>query len=591
MVFQDPLVRLATITHDELVSPKAFHDWASHMPPTPEGLQAACRAIAQHASPEASLRCAHLALKLMAWSEVNAYLLEARLRANGGHEDLPSAIRVLESLRELSRSRAENRVTSSDGPANVLALLERVRSDLGSIRETRPFSLEHEYRALLGIANVYHKRGEATEALLYAEEALGLANTLEVPFLISNARAIIVSLLVNAGRFTEAHAENVRLQDQRDEQIPMERDLLADAELKFRFGFFEEALQIVQAQEIAPNQREQTRDFYRVMLGTFDPRQTPVARPKFAGFLLGLRELIALNGTVITSASEQHVTRVATAIMQALPREDEFPSGGQRALRAFLTAKARLLRRDYTLVASSLEHQVQSTDEPDVFIALVAAVKLESSMHPQLNPYISLSQRLESLRRIIDRFERYSFASKAGLARLLTYWTPLAAAFLALLPEPPGCFLAAQTLVLRTQQGMSFVHDVQIPNVVAIEQVLLGMGLNLRLLAVDTPNLNERQKTQRDTLFATNGEALYFRPVVSVGLIVYALVRLAHEKCDPQYREWAITLYRQFGLFPNSNANYANHLQATVAEAFNELLSTTGSLEKFVLEITSLRHP
>jgi tetratricopeptide (TPR) repeat protein len=578
---------IKTLTDSELVDPQVYNLWAARINASSVSIDDICLLLGSSRLSEAALRCAMLSMEALRWDLVNSYLREARLRS--GIKDVRIAISVYEGLRELDLSRLEGRVNSLDGPATVIKVFEDALQRFEDLPVRRPFTLEQEFHALLGIANVHHKRRSWDEALTYASKAVGLAKTLEVPQLVTKARAVIVNLLTNAGRFMEAQAENLRILAEHPPESAPYRNLTLDAELKFRFGFFNEALEVAQSTQIPLEDRLRITDFYALLLGRFDPGKTPTVRNKFVPLLGGVRELVALNGAVPNSANEVAVVRNAAAIMRSLPTLSEFPSSAEKALDTLVRVKAKLITGEYSLAAAICARYKDETREKDILVALGMALKVEVCLHIHADRHVSFAESVHHLRDVVDAFEKYSFASGAGLARFLMYWTPITAAFLTVIPEAPPHFAEARHSILRTQKGNAFVYNTQIPNVVAIEQVLLGFGLNLRLHAIDTPNLNERQKSQRDRLLIQNGEAPYWRPVISMGLVAYGLMRLALETGEVRYQMLARALYEQYGLFPKTSAQFATSLQEAIRAAYQRLFDGMTTLDGFVDEVSRLR--
>jgi len=264
------------LTHAQLVDPGAFHDWVSKLSVSAENISDLCDQVARDHSAEASLRCAFLAIQVDRWDLVNRYLLDARL--NNGPDDVQVAITVLESRRELALSRIEDRVSSVDGPANVIGALLEARKRFQLFPKRRLFTLEQEFFCLLAIANVHHKRREWDASLAILSEALGLAKTLAVPPLVAQAHGMIVNSLTHAGRFSEASEENERILAAGADQRLLSSNFQSNSEIRFRFGAFDEAMQILQSIDMPADAKRNAFDFFDLFRGRFDPSRTPEGR-------------------------------------------------------------------------------------------------------------------------------------------------------------------------------------------------------------------------------------------------------------------------------------------------------------------------
>ncbi len=573
--------------HSQLIDPQAFHAWLTDQKPSSETVDFVCDLIAHDSSGEASLRCAMLALDYQRWDLANEYLRQARKK--GGHEDVGIAANVYECRRELRLARLEDRVSSTDGPANTIGALQEARKRFEQMSNKRDFTLEQEFFCLLAISNVHHKRCEWDKALAVISEALGLAKTLEVPQLISRARSLIVNYLSHSGQIAAAEKANQEVLRESEHNDFLGRHQHIAASIRFLFGSFSEALQIIETAEISNEDKKNLDDFFQLLLGRLHPAYSPHIQQKYEWLGQGFQKLAAIKEMAPITSNEANIVRCANAITQLFQREIEFPGALERCFHTFLKASARLILREYTLAGFILSQYEVPEGEPDISVALVAALRLELCLQIHSLDYFSMQQSLRDLQLIVKSFDRYSFSSSAGLAQFLGYWTPLATAFLSVLPNANPHFVFASKAILKIESSGAFAHAIQIPNKYASEQVLMAHGISLRRNSITVPNLNAREQAQRDALRVMNGEAPYWRPVLSVGPIAYGLMRLARETGNDEYARHACALFQQFELFPKSKTDFAEHLQVAVLDAYNRLFNGFTTLEGFVDEIVRLR--
>lgn len=575
------------LTHAQVIDPSAFHAWWTTAEVTTGNVESVCRDIDGLQTAEAALRCSMLARDCARWDLVDHYLLQADLRP--GPEDVRIGVLIQGCFRELALSRVEGRVSSLDGPANVLGALLSARERLDGLTSRRLFTLEQQYHCSIALSNVFHKRREWDEAAKFVSQAIIVAKNLNVPRLISYGRTLIIIYLTHEGKIEEAEQRNQELLKSDSGSVQLDYNESVSAEIRFRFGCFAEARTIIESSRLESASKQNVFDFFDLMLGRLDPDRSPSGQAKFAAIRQGVRELISINGICPISSNDTHISRLAGDIFELFPKDEEFPGSVERAVSVFLKAKSRLLLRQYALAAVIAETFKSMDANPDVFAALVAALKIEICLHVHDIQNVSIGHCLHDFRLIAESFDRYSFSSSVGLAQFIRYWTPLTAAFLAVLPDANTHFGAASQAILKIESAGAFAHTLQIPNKYASEQVFASHGISLRRNSITVPNLNAREQSQRDALKVMNGAAPHWRPVLSIGPITYGLMRLARETGNDEYARHARALFQQFGLFPKSKTDFAEHLQNAVVDAYNRLFNRFTTVEGFVDEIVRLR--
>jgi tetratricopeptide (TPR) repeat protein len=571
------------ISNAELFDPDFYYRWIDAQVIEKASWKDICSQINHLKSAIAYVRSAMVALHFDAIDESSQFLLNARISSES--EEIRLAIIILECFRELKTSRLEEKVSSVDGQSNVLAILKECKSKLVRLKNRTMFGLEQEYLCLRYIANCYHKQRDEDQALTYAQEALLLSKTMRNTYLTRGIRAIIVNLLINAGRLAEANRENqIMLNDKNNKSL--QKNIQFDAEIKFSFGYFDEAFEILENSEIPHAYKAQATDFYSLLIGRFNPSMVVEELGKYNQIAEGLKILAQIHEIYPSASNQNEVDVLCSKLLTRVNHNVEFPSSSEKSLNIFLKSKARVLQREYGSAELAISGYRSENVEHDIFDALISAMKLEISLSPTDLQYLSVEKSLSEVLTVLRAFRGYSFASMHGLSNFLNFWTPTASAFLSLDEFGNEFFPLGNEAILRTQSGLAFVHGVQIPNALAIERALVNLGITLRLHGIESPNLNANQRAQRDQLRVLRGNTHVWRAVISASLIVLGFLKLHCETGDFRYYAKAKSVFEQYGIFPEINSNYAISLRKSIHESFERFflnkLTFTGLMDEVV---------
>lgn len=189
---------------------------------------------------------------------------------------------------------------------------------------------------------------------------------------------------------------------------------------------------------------------------------------------------------------------------------------------------------------------------------------------------------LQKLQDVFVHARNEPMASPEGLAYLLMFWHPAAAAFAALVPggirELSGAVAAVLEVGARNR-----AYDIQLPAVLATEWGLRALGYDIHAsVKFDQADIGGG-RTRRDQLVIKRRDFTYYRPVVSSVSIIYGLARLGE-------LERAKGIYTQYGVVPKarSDSQYVMlPLLANIDKCVEALLYWDMPIDNFAEEIRS----
>ncbi|MCA9840359.1 MAG: hypothetical protein KC422_25845 [Trueperaceae bacterium] len=181
---------------------------------------------------------------------------------------------------------------------------------------------------------------------------------------------------------------------------------------------------------------------------------------------------------------------------------------------------------------------------------LFAGLRLELALslkHPNLSPL----EPENELRQLMKEVEGVKPASSQGLADLLIRWHPLAAAYLALCPEPLVPFKKATQAVLRVGYSNA-VYNLSLPPSFTYELILRSFDFDLRQGQGFVASDPGSSRNKRLALMSKNGEVDYWQPSFSAALILYGLMKVDQKA----YHVQADVIYKSYGVVPFATASY-----------------------------------
>jgi hypothetical protein len=570
----------------QLLDPRIYYPWL-YLQVKDDALRL-CSQINKLGTAIASLRCAMIMAHFGFYDEISDYLLEARLKSN--EEDIRLSIIIVECLRELLLARRENRVKHNDGQENVIHLLHDVKKRLENIKNRRIFTIEQEFLVVRYMSNYHHKRRERQDALTLANEALGIAKTMQINELIDAMNSTNVNLLIHSEQFIRAFKENQQIINSSTKTKSISAHLKFDAELRFTFGFFNDALKLLEQPEIPSDYRNMATAFYQLLrwidvgfeLEEFDPKESPLVYG-----MRGLFEIYKIYPNI--SGSKERFT-IANLVLSKLEPNSDYLNISEEIILLSIQTKAKIIVGDYNGAEFFLLKLKFKGEEFDIFHILKKSLELEVALYIFDSQYLKIKNILADIRNMFDYFEHSKIASISGICEFIAQWSPRAAVFLSFLPDFPTALSDYRKSIFQFKDNSSYVFGQQIPNSIALDLILENFGIITRLHGLKTAATKGEDLKKREILKEKMGQNSIYKQTVSVGNVIFGLLRLYEETKDGSLVSQAKTLYVQYGLFPTSKSDHADHLKSEIVLKYERFLSGFLTLNGFIQDMIRLRN-
>ncbi|GGN38846.1 hypothetical protein [Deinococcus daejeonensis] len=238
-------------------------------------------------------------------------------------------------------------------------------------------------------------------------------------------------------------------------------------------------------------------------------------------------------------ASHEFLREVLKLSEEALTRD---VGNSDRLYVAWMRARCRLLLGEYGVALSELA-ALPALERQDLYNrVLLCALELECLMLPLSQGPAPLADVERKFREIFQDVKTIPFADADGLIALVMRWHPMAAAYLALMPEPLREFTPALDLLLRVTDKASWQGNSVPPQLIA---PLIRWHLRVPVL---NTTLSGNAAYQVARLSRQVGEATVWGPVVPLLPVVVALSRGGEAHRDAAGRAW-----RDFGMLPGAH--------------------------------------
>jgi hypothetical protein len=398
------------------------------------------------------------------------------------------------------------------------------------------------------------------EAIQMASQGLFLAEQLQAPVTIARLRAILIDHMSNAGKTvdTVALVEEDRKQAFRYGVYKSEIDLAAAL---YDLGNLDRASEVMTNLIDAQTGMNRSRALeYKTLkeaflgIGGLDGPLDPPAPGVLPYYWMinTSRELMHAYGTPREgSAAAARAGHFANAITLCRTTEEIKDTFGQ-LFTQWATATAHMGRGEIADAVGIVEHMDVANPEWLSIRVLWLGAALELSLSWQAPEGCSTARYEHKLRDVFADATRLRFASPSGLARLLHRWHPVAAAYMALVPNPIQACAFATRSVMKVGQYNFACDDVSIPPVMACDLFIRALDLDLRRDFTFVQSDAGGQRFKKKLLFQKAGEVEVWRLPVSAVKLAYGMMR--HQKAD--YHERASSVIETYGIRPITAALY-----------------------------------
>lgn len=198
---------------------------------------------------------------------------------------------------------------------------------------------------------------------------------------------------------------------------------------------------------------------------------------------------------------------------------------------------------------------------------MVWGLRLELALQFETSLLVPLTECENQIRLIFRDAHEISFGSPLGLAKRLSRWHPLSAAYLAVHPDPIGELASAQEALVQCLPRPT-AWELALEPAYANEVIL--RSLNLDLVTADFPEAtrNPRVRGQIGRLSSRFGQTTWWRPPLSVVPVVFGLTFSAHSDS----RGTAYRLLRRYGVAAKTRNSANSGFFRSLSKALDALL-------------------
>jgi tetratricopeptide (TPR) repeat protein len=573
MIVADPPKPTAPLLDAQtLADPRGFEQWWEATRQLAWSHELRLSAILEIGGPLASVRASYVYADLgdpEQWA----------LAAGRGLLSSDVAVRCLATARlgfhEIINAGYKTGKGSVSGGTVAIPILERALTEVENVTERTQLVLEAMFRLYQGLTDAYRQSGKPQKAIGTAAEAIKYAKALGLKGGLQAALQMLATTYFVAGDTERALAEYDALIDTPDVSKPVLDIAWANRALLLLAHGDDDA---------AMHSLEDSGDDIRVQAC----RQYILCssgRGGLEGEVLG-----GLGGMPLEFVFHTECYRLLLA-NEGQPSPGDLHkivqvSQGFRPLIPYATVMRdwfvglALLRQGHAVSAASHARTTPWQELPKQYHAArgrAIMLWLEIGLHygsEDLALLTRLTSELHSMFREIS-----NPTTRVCLARCLTLWHPLAAAFLAFSPNSlPEFIQSAASSVWRDARPIMVYGEGVTTRTPFVAKALRDFGYRTE----DREGGTEETKllTVLRRPHAREGERMHVRPIISPALLVYNLIR-ADDAPDSVWRRSALELARSHGLIPvpqtqNFHSREVSHINSWLEKLLNGEVSPAG---------------
>jgi tetratricopeptide (TPR) repeat protein len=483
--------------------------------------------------------------------------------------------------------------TSTEGYNSLaqqyLPMLEGyIRKTLEGGRTPIGCEIEASLRAACGL--VFFDLGNYDRAAEECSQAIYWIKKSGANFLLSKCRSLFVSIQSRAGRLDEAlitiEEERKNVSRARSSFPFQER---AYAEILFYLGHADLSLKLLhklEAEVESTNKGlvQNTIERMLCLLGRSDGAKgvNELYKNDARGWLIeSVGSLVKHSSLPLTTQTRDSKDALLLNAIKVWTDNRHVELSWWSALGQWVTGIANLwLGKTSSALSAltSIPEDVTKTQWLDLRILRVG-LGLELSLHlnnPELNPAPFIAE----LRKILEDANTIKMASKKELLERFKRWHPLAAAFVAVMPD--GIIELQEATRAIMQVGYrNVVHGISLPPAYMVELILRNLDVDRIPAYHFTQSDPGGGRVKRNQLMSKYGGVDYWLPTISTIRLIYGLKKLG-------YSETALKIANEYGVFPLSNAEYAMvPVLEHIGELTRQLLLDQLSVRDFASQIVA----
>ncbi|MBZ9752174.1 hypothetical protein GO986_11915 [Deinococcus sp. HMF7620] len=419
--------------------------------------------------------------------------------------------------------------------------IDSLNEQLKLVRESdnrSDFSLEVEVWILYGLANLFYGLKVYHNAVKYAAEAIYLSIPLSIPALTLSARMLYGLASTMMGNIKQALNE---YQSVLDEPTRNNRQALLSSlnmcTIYFMQGNFKKALAMGESVcEEYPTSIQATLTLQNIramcgMLVEDDFVKGPYPELEIThGALLRLSECVRNNKTEEIGDILSSLSGVVTT--------DEHNEATVSWIRAYI-----LLKTGKSYLAAQ---RLYKDPAFPLLSILTSCLKLEICLDGNGFEIESTAQLCSEIRSAFEKLPTRD--DRMGMAELISFWHPLAAAFIAVCPQTISELMDVALPAIFTDDKPITVHGRGVSTRVPFVQITLeSFGID----ATVSRNQHTEQMRLRSALLSDWGKTQRILPVIAPAVIIFHLLRVSEEQ-GAMWRMAALNLAKSNGVIPRT---------------------------------------
>ncbi|MBZ9750126.1 hypothetical protein K7W42_04530 [Deinococcus sp. HMF7604] len=452
-------------------------------------------------------------------------------------------------------------------PGDGLELLLTGVRELQCLPDKDVFALEVEYRALWMIVHLQNRNGTYSESLPLISQMRHIAFLMEHKEFQHRADSLRAWALTNAGELHAALTLRKEL-DSRGPETSVTMNALDVALLLSNLGNLDQALEALRTAADLPNAEQ----WILLIQSIFGVQNLDTPHLPFTGRFTGyqwmadaLQVLAALYALEPLRSRTPEKQRLANQITEQLKVDLRGFSDDDRCFAMWLLSTAHLNTQNYGLARQSLSGLPSLHAEQLLTRTLLAAARLELALQPGFYEVETIVRTEQDLRSIFSAAERLTYASPERLASAVQRWHPVAATYLAVMPDPIPAFHASAQAIIQIRSACS-AYSLTLPPLYVAETVLNVFGYDVNA------ELNAAMRRQRNALQGSAGEARMWLRIVPAAQLTYGLLKAAEEHGSAEHRAAAERTAASYGLLPSLRSEFAEFELDRLTQAFHRWL-------------------
>lgn len=531
--------------------------------------------------PIACWRAAIILINTNRFEEAKKYLLLAQLTDN---LDIDIAAKSISVLISIGEARIAHVNTETQGASlytrALLGFLHEVRT-----RKTKTlFTLEVEMRIHSALSYAYQSTAEYDMVCLHASQAMILAKDLQMPFSYAFAEVQYTIGMAEQGRISDTvhYLGKLLEKPMLNDRVRLSYEI-SQAVHTFNLGDYSRAARLLSVagfHSAHPEAAPCVAHLLGLIAGYVDFRKpVPMQYEWYKSYEWLFFALISLMRGFALPRLNQHFEERTACFREAIEhakKDEKIHDPLTEIYKPWIRCVAHCHLGEFGLAMGAIANVKHKFAEMLNFRLLIAGARLEIALQLVDVESESISKIEAEIKQVFEDATRTPYASPIGLAQLLQFWHPLAAAYCHLMPDAIDYLNDVSDSILKIRKK-AVVYQKDVPPTYARELLVRSLGCDLREGdRFPQARLNKKEMLQREKQFGQRGEAIYWRQVLTAPQIAYGLMKAFEQTHDPRYMSRARQIVADYGISIESKTRYAQEVVRQIEN--NTTLLVTGDL-------------